>query len=188
MDLHSDKTFKCNYKGCNEVFKTRERLRRHRYQHLGKYKCQFDTCNFIGESFSKLEKHKITHSDERPVKCKHCDKRFKNKYGLNGHMKTLHPDECRDLPLLVCEVKGCQYQTKSTGGFNAHKSKHNLPFECDICHKKFANKTTFTKIIDTYTQTTSHLSVNTVPKVFPMKGICEDIPNAYINLKRFRAM
>ena len=143
LDLHSDERFKCNYKGCNEVFKTRERLRRHRYQHLGKYKCQFDTCNFIGDSFSKLEKHKITHSDERPVKCKHCDKRFKNKYGLNGHMKTLHPEECRDLPLLVCEVDGCQYQTKSTGGFNGHKRKHNLPFECDICHKKFANKTIY---------------------------------------------
>ena len=143
MKVHSDETFVCDHIGCGLDFQTSSGLRKHKIKHLGKFRCDFDTCDFIGESINKVNLHKLSHTDNRPVKCEHCDKCFKDKYGLNGHMKTLHPEECRDLPLLVCEVKGCQYQTKSTQSFNAHKRSHILPFECDICHKKFSRKYTF---------------------------------------------
>ena len=143
MKVHSDETFVCDHIGCGLDFQTRSGLRKHKNKHLGKFKCDFDTCDFIGESISKVNSHKFCHTDDRPVKCEHCDKCFKDKYGLIDHMKTLHPDECRDLPLLVCEVKGCEYQTKSMSGFNAQKRTNIQPFECDICHKKFSSKLTF---------------------------------------------
>ena len=80
-----------------------------------------DTCNYIGDSYSKLNIHKLSHSDERPIKCEHCDKGFKDKYGLQNHLKMVHLDQCPDLPLLVCETDGCKYKTKSKDSFIRHK-------------------------------------------------------------------
>ena len=139
-DLHSDKTFKCDHIGCDEGFNTRSKLRKHRNRHLGKFKCDFDTCNYIGDSYSKLKIHKLSHSDERPIKCEHCDKGFKDKYGLQNHLKMVHLDQCPDLPLLVCETDGCKYKTKSKDSFIRHKHIHSLPLECNVCHKRFARK------------------------------------------------
>ena len=139
-DVHSDETFKCKHKGCEEVIDKRNKPRKHKHKYLGEFKCHFDTCNFIGDSLTKLKIHKLTHSEERPIKCHYCGKGFKDKYDLQSHFKTTHPDHCHDLPLLVCEVDGCQYQTKLKSIFIRHKRIHNRPFECDVCHKRFSRK------------------------------------------------
>ena len=153
MDIHSDETFKCSHKGCNEVFKTRHTLSSHKYKHLGRFKCDLDTCNFIGDCLSKLTQHKLSHSDERPIKCQYCDKRFKNTYGaLRRHIERTHPDQCPELPLLNCLVIGCQFQTKSRDFLVRHKRNHSLPFECNVCHKSYARKDNFEYHINTHSR------------------------------------
>ena len=143
LDLHSDETFKCHHKRCNEVFKTRYRLNQHKIKHVGKYHCDSDGCNFIANCSGQLDLHKFTHSEERTFKCQYCDKCFKGKYGLEYHIKREHPEERPDLPQLKCEVNGCEYQTKSKAGFNQHKRIHSHPFQCNVCHQRFATEEAF---------------------------------------------
>ena len=141
-NINSKKIFKCNYKGCKKVLNSRFTLSRHKIKHLGKFKC--DKCNYIGECLAKLNKHKGKHSEERPIKCQHCDKCFKDNYGsLRRHIERTHPDQCPDLPLLKCQVNGCQYRTKSKDALILHKRNHILQFECNVCHKRFSRNNAF---------------------------------------------
>ena len=132
--------FKCDVKGCNAVYSRYTGLHAHRNVHLGKFKCDFDGCNYCAHSAHALRKHRILHSEDRPFKCKECDKCFKDNVGLRFHTIKVHPQLCPDLPLLKCKEKDCQYSTKHRYKYNAHKTSHSLSFECNICHKKFGSK------------------------------------------------
>ncbi|XP_046408173.1 zinc finger protein 26-like isoform X6 [Ischnura elegans] len=67
------------------------KLSRHiRHCHL---KMKPHECGICKKRFSlmhHLRDHYSVHSDHRPFKCKHCEKCFKNKRGVNGHTRLMH--------------------------------------------------------------------------------------------------
>ena len=137
-NLHSDQAFKCNDKRSERHSTTRYRLNEPKIKHIGKTMCDSNGCKFISDSSAELKIQKLRHSEERPNKCEYCGKCFKDNYESEDHIKRIHPEECPDLPLLVCEVDGCGYQTKVKAGFNRHKLIHSHPFQCNVCHKRSA--------------------------------------------------
>ena len=77
MDIHSDKTYECDYDGCHTKCNTRDSLYKHKKKHSGKYRCTYQGCTFVGTANSHLIRHQISHSDERSVKCEECHQYFK---------------------------------------------------------------------------------------------------------------
>ena len=82
----------------------------------------------------------MIHSDDKPFKCDNCDKCFRDNNGLRSHAVLIHPQLFPDLPLLKWKENGCQYSTENSYRYNYHLLSHSLPFECNICQKKFTTK------------------------------------------------
>ncbi|XP_054288677.1 zinc finger protein 271-like isoform X2 [Macrosteles quadrilineatus] len=79
------------------------------------------SCNVCGDykttTRRKLECHKKIHSDERPYKCKVCDKGFKQPTQLINHVSSVHN----------------KHQSKNSG------SKWYMSQKCEICLKTYAD-------------------------------------------------
>ena len=154
MDIHSDKTFKCSWKNCQQVCKTRFALIEHKNIHLGKYKCDFEGCDHLAKSSSKLKTHQKSHSTYKCFKCQDCGKLWKNKEALKSHVLDLHPEQLPDIPFIVCGESGCDFKTKRTDRLKRHQIyRHSGDFECDVCHKRFAQQTLLQRHEDTHSKT-----------------------------------
>lgn len=56
------------------------------------YKCD---CGYTCSVKTQFDRHLRSHSDERPFKCKFCDKRYKHSEGRSTHMRKKHPTKHR---------------------------------------------------------------------------------------------
>ena len=136
--------FKSGSIGANYGFRKRKAMTAHRKK-LHQWKCDFPGCDYQTEHTYRVKKHLKRHSNDRPFKCNHCYKKYKQKKDLTEHMQRQHLDQCPNDPLLVCDWNECQYRTKSLRALNEHKCSHTLPFECQICKHRFSVKNNMKK-------------------------------------------
>lgn len=133
------------------------------------YRCDFDGCQYTAPYRSALELHKVKHSTERPFKCNHCEKCFKQIYALKMH-EMIHSGQqfqcpftgcsaiyswiyslkkhmrihTNQAPVHRCEWPACEYQTHRQDLLRKHMTRHTGErlFDCTWpdCGKSFKTR------------------------------------------------
>lgn len=127
---------------CNRIFTRKYSLKRHikTMHNHGSLPFKCDSCNAAFSRRDMLDSHKgrVHSNNPLPFKCDSCQKTFSSISTLNRHTKSLHSDT--DTMVVGCDVCGKTFRRNDC--LIRHKRVHsgNKPFECEICHKKFAYK------------------------------------------------
>ena len=56
------------------------------------YFCRWITCTKAFRTAESLKTHSLVHTDEKPVKCEHCDYTCRQRNSIRFHMKKKHPE------------------------------------------------------------------------------------------------
>lgn len=102
-------------------------------------KCPF--CNKIFKKKFNLKQHLNTHTNERPLKCSQCEKRFNDRSSMNKHTRSVHanfkPHVCHE----------CGKNFSSTSHLLEHHASHSKSkiFACNQCDKKFSFRSSLKK-------------------------------------------
>lgn len=131
---------------CATVFKTRYNLLRHfqkRHPEYKMYECDLCRINFqsIDEFKDHLEdKHSKVHPTERSVDskqvrfaCDVCGNMYKNKASAMNHLLTHTAKK-------TVSCSHCDFTCYTKQQLGVHQTKHDKRFMCDICNKRFAQK------------------------------------------------
>eukprot|EP00092_Neocalanus_flemingeri_P017907 GFUD01019373.1.p1 GENE.GFUD01019373.1~~GFUD01019373.1.p1 ORF type:complete len:658 (-),score=96.97 GFUD01019373.1:433-2406(-) len=125
---------RCHVDNCQKNIDSKSFYDHVLYGHFGEqYKLKCDQCDFKATSTTKLKNHIMLHIDERPLKCPHCEKSFRNNPQLIEHVTILHsknqPFSCTD----------CGLSFYSNAQLSKHtQTKHsNEIFSCQRCEKTF---------------------------------------------------
>ncbi|XP_059608623.1 oocyte zinc finger protein XlCOF26-like [Phlebotomus argentipes] len=140
---------------CQEVFRRKDQLRRHRMQHTGQFPHVCDVC---GKGFLNLKAFKshgvvhrqlkcpqcevkvnnwtelVTHrrrEHQKVFKCASCDKEFHTKGRLRSHEVTHLPREQQ--PSFICDLCDREYSRKSNLAAHIHTVHENKKFSCNVC-------------------------------------------------------
>lgn len=130
---------------CATVFKTRYNLLRHfqkRHPEYKMYEC--DLCRISFPSIDEFkdhleEKHSKVHTthaiDSKQVRfaCDVCGNMYKNKASAMNHLLTHTAKKT-----VRCEH--CDFTCYTKQQLGVHQTKHDKRFVCEICHKRFAQK------------------------------------------------
>ncbi|XP_050316003.1 zinc finger protein 62-like [Anthonomus grandis grandis] len=129
---------------CERKFPISSSLTLHMKRHTGN---RDHSCHICGKTFfnkSEVNKHMLCHSNQKKFKCNLCvDKEYKNKEGLNKHLKLVHDLGTWKVPKLEKKFE-CSLCPKKFI-FNNKLQRHMLthtgekPFKCDFCDKKFSD-------------------------------------------------
>jgi len=118
-------------KDCDKTFGNEQTLERHTKKfHTGKKgpKVMCDICN---TEVSDLKTHIKSH-EEKKFQCEKCPKRYRTKFDLKTHMKSVH--------LSIKEP--CPHCGRLTANLSKHiYGNHMHEFPCEICGKVFARQT-----------------------------------------------
>lgn len=98
------------------------------------FKC--DECPYQSVSQGALDRHKKLHDKTRRFVCDMCKYRFKDKIGLQQHLKKVHSD------VKLYECSSCDYKTSDLSHLKRHSRTHTREksFSCTICEYKCAQK------------------------------------------------
>lgn len=132
METHNEiKKFNCSY--CSKSYHRKWDKIKHEYIHTGEKPME---CHICGKRFRVhycLKLHLRTHTNERPYECGICHKKFKSQAVYSHHIK-LHgearPYKCPHCPKIF----------KTLVAMTGHKNRHEKPFSCDVCSRRFASK------------------------------------------------
>jgi KRAB domain-containing zinc finger protein len=118
--------FHCSF--CKFSTKNYGLLKRHLNSHTRANQVDWDVCGKAFLCKSDMNRHRSVHSDERNVKCVHCDECFKSDYFLGSHIKRVH---CKDMENYKCKVKS------ATDCKDHEAAKHECPrYFCNQCEYK----------------------------------------------------
>lgn len=92
-------------------------------------------CNVCKKQFVNLKsfrKHLRMHIEDRPYKCKLCNRGFTEENYLNNHMRTHMPEDQKPHECKICKRRFIHMTL-----LNKHMLKHSgeKPFVCKICNK-----------------------------------------------------
>ncbi|XP_064643004.1 uncharacterized protein LOC135497189 [Lineus longissimus] len=107
------KAIQCHYEDCDQLFYEKKDLKQHIIVYHTKernYPCEWATCQ---KSFRTLYQRKIhmrIHTDEKPLKCPHCDYSARQRSSLTCHLKKHAPESDGD----VVKMSGAPGRKKRT--------------------------------------------------------------------------
>lgn len=128
-----EKLFRCDFKGCGEVFSSSLSLSRHRNTHTGgkRFKCGWEGCDKAFRRSDQLAEHRRVHTGERPFKCNFpgCRMEFQSEYKLSVH-RFIYTDRYY--------LHRCSFRPRSTAFASReelveHETTHyaDRPYTCD---------------------------------------------------------
>ncbi|XP_064642627.1 uncharacterized protein LOC135496953 [Lineus longissimus] len=94
VHLHLKKV-KCTYESCSRLFFSRSELQQHiRVYHTKEklFTCTWEGCGKAFRTPYHVQVHMRIHTDEKPLKCPHCDYRARQRNALNWHLKKHDPN------------------------------------------------------------------------------------------------
>ncbi|MFT7798448.1 zinc finger protein 76 [Arapaima gigas] len=142
----TDKSFRCDYKGCGRLYTTAHHLKVHERAHTGDrpYRCDVPTCGKAFATGYGLKSHLRTHTGEKPYKCPEdmCYKAFKTSGDLQKHVRT-HTGE----KPFKCPFEGCGRSFTTSNIRKVHIRTHTgeRPYMCPEsgCGRGFASATNY---------------------------------------------
>ncbi|XP_055607668.1 zinc finger protein 718-like [Uranotaenia lowii] len=124
----------CKYKGCSEVFSTREQYQKHQKSDAHKqHLCPI--CGFALKHKHSLKVHMARHVENPEFRCQFCSASFYTKTERKNHQSLVHSIGAN------CKCDQCGLLFKSKKLLNQHQESHVLErnYTCDTCD--FAFKT-----------------------------------------------
>jgi len=130
---------------CATVFKTRYNLLRHfqkRHPEFKMYECDLCRISFpsiddfkdhLEEKHSKLHTTNTIDSKQVRFACDVCGNMYKNKASAMNHLLTHTAKK-------TVRCTHCDFTCYTKQQLGVHQTKHDKRFVCDICHKRFAQK------------------------------------------------
>ncbi|KAK4294812.1 hypothetical protein Pmani_032589 [Petrolisthes manimaculis] len=139
-----ERPYKC--KQCNASFAYSQCLWNHRQKHTKRKRYQCDICNKRYFYYQSLWTHYRTHSKEKPYQCTLCGKEYLRVMNLYLHIRKDHLQSQDNVDNLAISLeKGNDKQRTELVRSYCYCKKSVMPFECQICKKRFRLKITLKK-------------------------------------------
>ncbi|XP_054162163.1 zinc finger protein 616-like [Oppia nitens] len=147
-----NRQYRCNYNGCDRVFKFNNSLITHKITHNMKgsklYRCLRPECEYKSYFSCAFKRHQLIHSDVRDYPCDYpgCQYRAKEMQIITKHKKIRHFTNEKNYR---CSWSGCAKQFKTADTLRNHtRFKHLIAeedrkkFRCDYdgCDRVFNSK------------------------------------------------
>ena len=132
----TENIIRCHVDNCDQNVNTSSLYDHIIFGHYGdQYKLKCDQCEFKTTTSSKLKNHLMMHLDERPFKCRDCEKTFRTNSQLTEHSLIVHSKQ----QTISCHECLAAFTTQSQ--LNKHKqTKHsNILVSCSLCEKTFSS-------------------------------------------------
>lgn len=148
-----DRPYKCEQ--CPSAFATKSRLRKHVQSHnvTKKNALTCSICFCFLRSTRMLAAHMKQHTDDsEPFKCTICEKKFKNYWYLQNHLKT-HSG----VKAYSCHM--CDKKFASSSHLRRHVKSHSglKPYVCDLCMRGFPCSQNLKRHMKTHTGEKPHV-------------------------------
>eukprot|EP00835_Amoeboradix_gromovi_P003436 NODE_226_length_13883_cov_0.528729.p10 type:complete len:152 gc:universal NODE_226_length_13883_cov_0.528729:3902-3447(-) len=100
---YSDSMQRCEWKNCSFIAGTEDDIYRHAIsvhtQHGIKPKCLYGNCDYMTSNRYRLKTHLKSHFDVKNFECKICGSKYKHRYNLSRHIKSVHSGDPIDMLL-----------------------------------------------------------------------------------------
>jgi uncharacterized Zn-finger protein len=132
--------FVCRSPGCDEAFRSRKALARHRNAHLLEKNFPCDICGRKFKTLACMKKHRKVHVEKKEFECEICHRCFRRKDNLQVHRLT-HSDEKN----YACSLCGKRFRQRSGLAFHARSHEVQRPYKCGACGRAFAHRIALAK-------------------------------------------